>query len=185
MAANAISECMLSQVDDEGNRFVMFDEIADVRSNKHAIEDKDAFITMPNCTRRRRRTTAWWEVLIRWKDGSTTWNCMKDIKDSYPIQMAEYARDHGLSKKPAFCWWVDFVLNRRKRSLSKVKSKYWLKTHKYGIRIPKTVKEALEIDNDNGNHLYLRILSCISIILDSKVFIVAWTSVTIFGIVSC
>ena len=38
--------------------------------------------------------------------------------------------------------------------MAKIKSKYWLRTHKYGIRIPKTVKEALQIDKENGNTLW-------------------------------
>ena len=35
--------------------------------------------------------------------------------------------------------------------MSKVKSKYWERTHKYGIRIPKTVQEAYAIDTENGD----------------------------------
>ncbi len=35
-----------------------------------------------------------------------------------------------------------------------MKSKYWQRTHKYGIRIPKTVQEALAIDKQNGNTLW-------------------------------
>jgi hypothetical protein len=35
-----------------------------------------------------------------------------------------------------------------------VKSKYWQKTHKYGVRIPKSIKEALKIDAENGNTLW-------------------------------
>ena len=33
----------------------------------------------------------------------------------------------------------------------KSKVKYWTCTHKYGVRIPKSVKEAIEIDKPNGN----------------------------------
>ena len=38
--------------------------------------------------------------------------------------------------------------------MSKVKSKYWLSTHKFGTRIPKTVEEAIELDRQNGNTLW-------------------------------
>ena len=40
---------------------------------------------------------------------------------------------------------------KKARIIDKVKSKYWERTHKYGIRVPKTVKEALEIDQVNGD----------------------------------
>jgi hypothetical protein len=47
------------------------------------------------------------------------------------------------------------VLRKQKRILQKLKSKYWTRTHKYGIRIPKNIKEAIEIDKDNDNNLWM------------------------------
>jgi hypothetical protein len=35
-----------------------------------------------------------------------------------------------------------------------VKSKYWQRTHQFGIRIPKSVKEALAIDRENGDDFW-------------------------------
>ncbi len=35
--------------------------------------------------------------------------------------------------------------------VNKVKGKYWQTTHKFGIRIPKSVAEAFQIDKENGN----------------------------------
>ncbi|KAI2513146.1 Reverse transcriptase (RNA-dependent DNA polymerase) [Fragilaria crotonensis] len=55
---------------------------------------------------------------------------------------------------PAFAWWVHDVIKKRDRIIAKVKSKHWQQTHKYGIRIPKTVQEALAIDKENGNMLW-------------------------------
>ena len=68
------------------------------------------------------------------------------MKNSYPIQVAEYAVANGLDEEPAFNWWVRHALKKRDRIIAKLKSKYWRNTHKFGIRIPKSVEEALEID---------------------------------------
>ena len=38
--------------------------------------------------------------------------------------------------------------------ISKVKSKYWLRTHKFGIWIPKSVKEPKCLDQENGDTLW-------------------------------
>ena len=38
--------------------------------------------------------------------------------------------------------------------MSTVKSKYWTSTHKYGIRLPKTVEKAIAIDRENGDNLW-------------------------------
>ena len=45
-------------------------------------------------------------------------------------------------------------MKMRIRILAKVKSKYWLRSHKFGIRIPKSVEEAKKIDNQNRNTLW-------------------------------
>ena len=111
-------------------------------------------MTLKSGVKRRIETTKGWEVLILWKDGSTTWSKLKDVKESYPVQIAEYATENSLAEEPAFAWWVDYVHKKRERILSKVKSKYWVRTHKYGIRVPKTVHEAIEIDSINNNTLW-------------------------------
>ena len=87
-------------------------------------------------------------------DGSTSWEMLKDVKESYPVQIAEYSLQHGISNEPAFAWWVPYVIKKRERIIAKVKSKYWKRTHKFGIRVPKTVEEAKRLDQENGDHLW-------------------------------
>ena len=62
-------------------------------------------------------------MLVQWEYCSTTWNDLKDIKESYPVQLAEYAIENGYSDEPVFAWWVKFVMKKRDRIFSKVKSK--------------------------------------------------------------
>ena len=45
------------------------------------------------------------------------------------------------------------MLNKRDRILSKTQQ-YWVKNHKYGLRVTKTVKESVEIDQKNGKTLW-------------------------------
>ena len=92
---------------------------------------------------------------MEWKDGTTDRVKLKDLKESYPVELAMYATNHKIANDPAFAWWVPFVLKKQKRKLQKVKTKYWSCTHKYGIRIPKNMKEAMEIDREAGNTLWM------------------------------
>jgi hypothetical protein len=154
LAANAIAENLFAQVDEEGNRHVLFDEIIDHRTNGKEIKQQDAFVTMSNGTKRRRESTLGWEILIQWKDGSSTWVALKDVKESYPVQLAEYAVVTYHIEEPAFAWWVLFTIRKRNRILSKVKSKYWVRTHKFGIKIPKNALEAKAFDAENGDTLW-------------------------------
>ena len=91
LSANAIAQNMFAQVDEEGNRHILFQDIVDYRVNGKDIKQQDSFITTKTGTRRRQETTQGWEILVQWKDGSSTWIAMKDMKDSYPVQLAEYA----------------------------------------------------------------------------------------------
>ena len=110
LEANIIAENLFAQVDEEGNRSVLFDEIVDVRTDGTQVLQQDAFVTTSSGTQRRVITTKGWEVNLKCKDGSTTWNKLKDIKDSYPVQLEEYAVENRVSEEPAFAWWVKFVL---------------------------------------------------------------------------
>ena len=154
LAANAIAENLFSQIDDEGNRHVMRDEIIGFRTNGKEVKQQDAFITNRSGTCRRRETTIGWEILLQWKDNSSTWVALKDVKESYPVQLAEYAVASRILEEPAFAWWVPYMLRKRNRIIAKLKSKYWVRTHKFGIKIPKTVAEAKQFDEENGNTLW-------------------------------
>ena len=151
LAANYIAENLFAQVDQEGNIHVLLDELIDYRVNGREVKLQDAFITTRTGTRRRHETTIGWELLVQWKDGSTNWVSLKDLKDSYPVQTAEYAVPAKIAMEPAFAWWVPYMLKKRNRIISKVKSKYWIRTHMFGIRIPKSVEEAKCLGQENGD----------------------------------
>jgi hypothetical protein len=102
-------------------------------------------------------STIGWQVCCQWKDGSTSWENLADLKDSPPLKTAEYAMTQGIDHKPAFNWWVPHVLKKHDRIISLVRkraTRYLKQTHKFGIEVPKTVKEALDLDHKNGNTLW-------------------------------
>ena len=106
MTANAIAQNVFAQVDEEGNGHVLMDEIMDHRVDGTEVKQVDAFIPTSSGTKRRRHTTKGWELLVRWKGGSTTWVALKDLKESNPVQVAEYAVQAKLSGEVAFAWWT-------------------------------------------------------------------------------
>ena len=75
-----------------------------------------------------KRTTRGWELLVEWKDGSMNWVPLKDLKNSNPVDLAEYAVANALEEEPAFKWWIPHTLKKRDRIISKIKSKYWRTT---------------------------------------------------------
>ena len=97
------------------------------------------------------KTTKGWRLCVKWKDGSTSWEKLSNLKESNPVEVAEYATAVGIDDQPAFKWWVPHVLRKRDRIIQKVKTRYHKRTHKFGFRVPKTVEEALLIDKENGD----------------------------------
>ena len=110
-AANVIAESIYSQVDDEGRHHLLLDSLVDHIKDDTAIPLDDGYI-VTNGTRRRRLTTKGWKLCVKWKDGTTSWEALKDLKESNPVEVAEYAVGAKLVSEPAFAWWVPFTLKR-------------------------------------------------------------------------
>ena len=151
MTPNNIENILFAQVDQDSNRLVLFDGIVDHRKDGSEIKQNDDFIHTSNGDKRRRETTKGWEICIQWKDGISTWNQLKYVKESYPVQLSEYGTDNKILGEPAFSWWINQVLRKQDRIILKTASKYWQKTSKYGVLVPKTVKQAIQLDKANGD----------------------------------
>ena len=73
------------------------DSIADHRVDGSHLDLRRATITSKNVAKRYVETTKGWELLIQWKDGSTSWEALKDVKARYPVQLAEYSVQKKIS----------------------------------------------------------------------------------------
>jgi hypothetical protein len=157
MSANLIAEAMYAQCDTDGNQYVLLDSIIDHKRLDLAIRPLDQKVVQPDGHTYLRHSTIGWQLCCQWKDGSISWESLADLKESDPIETAEYAVTKGLVHEPAFNWWVSHVLKKRDQIISLVRkrtTRYLKRTHKFGIEIPKTVKEALALDRKNDNILW-------------------------------
>ena len=154
--ANIIAENMMSQVDSEGHHYQLLSEIQDHKSDGRAVKRSQGFLIGHNGNKHAKKTTAGWSLLVEWRDGSMNWVPLKDLKASNPIELAEYAIANNIADEPAFNWWVHDCIKRRDRIVSKVKAKYWRTSHKFGIRVPKSVDEAYAIDKETKTDLWTK-----------------------------
>ena len=83
-----------------------------------------------------------------------TWEGLSDMKESYPVEVAECAETVGISDVPVFSWWTAHVLRKQTRIIAAVNKRYHKLTHKFGIKVNKTVEEALTLDKEKGNDLW-------------------------------
>jgi hypothetical protein len=156
-AANTIAENVYNMVNEQGESATIFDGIIGHKKNKNAVEKKDKFVTI-NDRRFPRKTTAGWQFEVAFKDGggrSCQWIPLKELKESHPIQVAEYVTARGIANEPAFSWWVPYTLKKMKAIISAVKSRVKHTTHKYGVEVPRSMNHARQLDKKNGNTLWI------------------------------
>lgn len=150
-SANLIAENLYEQIDDDGHYHSTVKAIIDHKMTDEAITMKDIELASGKGVSRIKptRTTKGWLFLIEWQDGTYSWERLADVKNTIPVECAEYVHLHGLTQQPAFSWWVPYTLKKRDRIIKKLKARSIArKTHKFGIRVPSDVREALQIDDD-------------------------------------
>jgi hypothetical protein len=145
-SANIIAEAVYNQVDDNGFDEVLFKEVVGHRKNVNALTENVDNLAEPPVI----RTTKGWDICIKWRDGSTSWHPLVEIKNSFPLHLAEYAMKHSLQDELAFKWWITDALKRKKYMIKAAQTGYARRTHKFGIRLPNSVDEALAIDRETN-----------------------------------
>ena len=159
--ANVIADIMWRMANNEGYQEDALHSIVDIRFRKNAV--KDGFIYNNHGKRELKKTTRGVDLLCAIKSGENadgsdrirnSWIPLKELKESYPLQVAEIAVARELDKMPAFAWWVPYTLKKRDAIIASVRQRIAKTAHKYGIEIPTSWKHAQEIDAKNGNHLW-------------------------------
>jgi hypothetical protein len=151
--ANVIVENMYAQCDIAGIQFNLMEGIIDHRTDGHAVAPADMYIKHGK-NKKVRKTTKVWHLCVEWKDGTTSWERLADLKESIPVEVDEYAATKSLLNIPAFIWWAPHVLQRRTRIISAVTKRYHRRTHKFGIEVPKILDACVKLDKENDNTLW-------------------------------
>ena len=114
----------------------------------------DEYFNTRTETKRMRQTTQGWKFLVQWANGTRQWIDLKILKESNPVQVAEYVTARDIAEEPAFAWWVPYVLRKRDVIVSAVNTRVRKSSHKYGIDLPTSVRHAIDIDRKNGDTLW-------------------------------
>ena len=77
------------------------------------------------------------------------------MKNSCPVQVAEFAVSHNLVAEPAFAWWVPYTMKNGNVIISAIKSRLKVATHKYGVEVPTSYTHAEKFDDNNGNTMWI------------------------------
>ena len=70
---------------------------------------------------------------MAWKDGSEKWVPLSVLKESNPVEVAEFPVAKGIDDDHAFKWWVIYTLQKRDKIIYGFVGRVKCVTHKYGI----------------------------------------------------
>jgi hypothetical protein len=150
---NVIAENMYAQCDIECRQYNLMEGIIDHRTDGHAVAPAEMYIKHGS-NKKVMKTTKSWHLYFEWKYGTTSWDRLTDLKESNPVEIAEYAATKILLNTPAFIWWAPHVLQKRTRTIAAVTKHYHKRTHIFGIEAPTSWYDCVKLDKENDNTLW-------------------------------
>jgi len=85
-AANLIPNAIYDETNDDGYQEVLFEQIIGRdRCLPGPSSMQDDTLTPDNIRKSNKYTTKGWMICISWKDGTSSWHPMSEIKNSYPL----------------------------------------------------------------------------------------------------
>jgi hypothetical protein len=97
-----------------------------------------------------------YNVLVEWDDGSETMEPLDTIIKDDPVSVAEYEAENNLLDTPGWKRVKHIAQNKKRlrRMVNQAKASLKGKVYSFGIQVPRNVKQAFELDKENGNTLW-------------------------------
>ncbi len=117
---------------------VCFKSILNHCKNNRVIDKPDQY-RVSHGTWIKKKTTSGWDLEIEWKEGSTSWLPLKELKETNSVEVAQWAVDNRIDTEPAFDWWVQDHLKHQKRPIKLSQQHSLQPGYKFGIQLPRNV----------------------------------------------
>ena len=115
-----ITETMHAQCDINRNEYLLLEAFINQIKDGSALSGEDQKIIAIG-QEALRKSTAGWGIYCKWKDGSTLWEKLSNLKELHLIYVAKYAIAQGILCESAINWWVHHVLQKRDNIISNEK----------------------------------------------------------------
>ena len=86
---------MYAQCDLDGQQHILMKSIVDCKKDSNAIPKVQAIVVDTRGMKSRRKTTKCWFLYVQWRAGTSTWESLAALKESKPVEVAEYAISQG------------------------------------------------------------------------------------------
>ena len=151
--------------DDAYEEILAYNELSDIVEKQHQAEASGELDTWtftdvvehegPLSSSHPKYKGSSYNVRVKWTDGALTWEPLALIAKDDPVTLAAYAKEHDLLETPG--WKFLRRVARRAKMLQRMinqsrrRSKSNAVNYKFGVRVPRNVKEAYEFDKQNGD----------------------------------
>ena len=112
-ASNSIAENVLAQCDADGFYTNVMATVLDHKRDGTSVPMLEKYFTTKHGKRTMRQSTKGWSFHIKWRDGTTSWVDLKELKEINPVDITEYATACRIQDEPAFAWWLPYTLRKQ------------------------------------------------------------------------
>ena len=134
--------------------------IVDFRCDESvAVPMEEKYIITKMGQKQLRKTMARWDLLVCWKDESESWVKLSDMKESHPVEMAEFAKEKGNTRGASILLVGTLYPTQKRCDCGAMGVRLRKTTHKYGVKILKDVHHTWELDKRNGNTMWMDVLA--------------------------
>ena len=165
----------LENVDDETEQFLVslgdgtreevmtynaiIDQLEKQARDEEEIGEDELFYSFQSIEGHRRNpATNRWDIRVKWEDRTETWEPLGEFARNDPMTVAVYAKEHDLLETAGWKRFKPYVKNTKKVNRMTKQAVLSSMRHgvryKFGVQVPKTPREARELDEKNGNKLW-------------------------------
>ena len=101
---NQISANLYLQLDNEGCDILQSKGIIEHKKDGYALSKEIGFTILKGGHKKCKPTTRGWKVLVEWRDKTTTWMDLNDVKEASPIKLYECVVSNKIDYEPYFAW---------------------------------------------------------------------------------
>ena len=159
---------LISCGDDEYEEIIAYNELSDIIDNQQQKEAEGELDTWtfkdiidhegPLNSSSPKYKGSMYNVLVHWEDSSKTWEPLNLMAKDDPVTLAKYAKQNNLLDTPGWKFLHRIVRHAKQLQLmvnqAHLQSKKNTVQYKFGVRVPRNVKEAYKLDQENGNTLW-------------------------------
>ena len=84
---------MFAQCDIDGQQHLIMKALIDYKKDSQAVAIGDQYVYVKGKKSKRK---------IEWRDGTSTWERLAALKESNPVEVAEFATAQGIDHEPVF-----------------------------------------------------------------------------------